>query len=82
MEQLASPYPLGKEFLVFVERLDEQSAELSKIAWRGKFGGATGNFNATMWPTHLRLGCLRERLSELAPWPGLFTAHDPKESII
>ncbi len=44
--QPASPTRLGKEFMVFVERLDEQLAQLSKIAWRGKFGGATGNFNA------------------------------------
>jgi adenylosuccinate lyase len=44
--QPASPTRLGKEFLVFVERIDEQIFLFSKIAWRGKFGGATGNFNA------------------------------------
>ncbi len=44
--QPASPTRLGKEFMVFVERLDEQLAQLSRIDWRGKFGGATGNFNA------------------------------------
>lgn len=44
--QPASPTRLGKEFMVFVERLDEQISQLTSIAWRGKFGGATGNFNA------------------------------------
>ncbi len=44
--QPASPTRLGKEFMVFVERLDEQLRQLNAIPWRGKFGGATGNFNA------------------------------------
>lgn len=44
--QPASPTLLGKEFMVFVERLDEQWRQLDEIPWRGKFGGATGNFNA------------------------------------
>jgi adenylosuccinate lyase len=44
--QPASPTRLGKEFMVFVERLDEQWRQLDEIPWRGKFGGATGNMNA------------------------------------
>jgi adenylosuccinate lyase len=44
--QPASPTRLGKEFRVFVERLDEQVKQLNGITWRAKFGGATGNFNA------------------------------------
>lgn len=44
--QPASPTRLGKEFMVFVERLDEQWRQLDEIPWRGKFGGASGNFNA------------------------------------
>ena len=44
--QPASPTRLGKEFMVFVERLDEQLWQLNSISWKGKFGGATGNFNA------------------------------------
>jgi adenylosuccinate lyase len=44
--QPASPTRLGKEFMVFVERLDVQRAQLDTIPWSGKFGGATGNFNA------------------------------------
>ncbi len=44
--QPASPTRLGKEFMVFVERLDEQLRQLNSIPWQGKFGGATGNFNA------------------------------------
>ena len=44
--QPASPTTLGKEILVFVERLDEQFEHLLDIAISAKFGGATGNFNA------------------------------------
>ena len=44
--QPASPTSLGKEFMVYVERLDKQLAQLRAIAVPAKFGGATGNFNA------------------------------------
>jgi adenylosuccinate lyase len=44
--QPASPTLLGKEFAVFVERLDVQLELLRQIPHRAKFGGATGNFNA------------------------------------
>jgi len=44
--QPASPTKLGKEFLVFVERLNKQLELLKTIPCSGKFGGATGNFNA------------------------------------
>lgn len=44
--QPASPTLLGKEMMVFVERLDAQLEQLEKIELKVKFGGATGNFNA------------------------------------
>ncbi len=44
--QPASPTVLGKEIMVFVERLDNQIQLLSYIPNAAKFGGATGNFNA------------------------------------
>lgn len=44
--QPASPTSLGKEFMVFVERVEKQLAMLHDIAVPAKFGGATGNFNA------------------------------------
>lgn len=44
--QPASPTTLGKEFRVFVERIDNQLTLLKQIAFKAKFGGATGNFNA------------------------------------
>ncbi len=44
--QPASPTLLGKEIMVFVERLDVQIATLGTIELKAKFGGATGNFNA------------------------------------
>ena len=44
--QPASPTRLGKELMVFVERLDRQIDQLKAVAVTAKFGGATGNFNA------------------------------------
>ena len=44
--QPASPTRLGKEFGVFVERLEEQLRLLFNIPFAAKFGGATGNYNA------------------------------------
>ena len=44
--QPASPTSLGKELQVFVERLDHQMKLLLDVPFTGKFGGATGNFNA------------------------------------
>ncbi|MBS1745046.1 MAG: adenylosuccinate lyase [Bacteroidetes bacterium] len=44
--QPASPTRLGKEIMVFIERLDNQLKLLSAIPYVAKFGGATGNFNA------------------------------------
>lgn len=44
--QPASPTKLGKEMMVFVERLQNQVEQLTHIPYTAKFGGATGNFNA------------------------------------
>ncbi|AFK03290.1 adenylosuccinate lyase [Emticicia oligotrophica DSM 17448] len=44
--QPASPTRLGKEILVFCERIEKQIALLDAIPYAAKFGGATGNFNA------------------------------------
>lgn len=44
--QAASPTKLGKEFMVFVERIHNQIELFSSIPYAAKFGGATGNFNA------------------------------------
>jgi adenylosuccinate lyase len=44
--QPASPTKLGKEFMVFVERIHNQVALFLNIPYAAKFGGATGNFNA------------------------------------
>ncbi|HRG43225.1 MAG TPA: adenylosuccinate lyase [Saprospiraceae bacterium] len=44
--QPASPTTLGKEILVFTERLRNQLELLNEIPWQGKFGGAVGNMNA------------------------------------
>ena len=44
--QPASPTRVGKEFMVFCDRLQEQMRQLKQIPFSAKFGGATGNFNA------------------------------------
>ena len=44
--QPASPTRLGKEIAVFTERLDSELLTLMTMKYSGKFGGATGNFNA------------------------------------
>ena len=52
--QAATPVMLGKEIMVFVERLQNQINLFSHIPFSGKFGGATGNFNAhfVAYPKH------------------------------
>ena len=52
--QAASPVLLGKEMMVFVERLENQIQLFSHIPFSGKFGGATGNLNAhaVAYPKH------------------------------
>ena len=42
--QPASPTSLGKEFYVFVERLEKQIKQFRAIPFSAKFGGATGTF--------------------------------------
>jgi adenylosuccinate lyase len=71
--QPASPTRLGKEVMVFVERLNRQLDLLAQIPFTGKFGGATGNFNAHQvafpdinWPQfaaklHNNLGIVRSK---------------------
>ena len=44
--QPASPTLLGKEIMVYVERIENQVEHLINIPFSAKFGGATGNFNA------------------------------------
>jgi len=44
--QPASPTRLGKELMVFVERIANQVEQFISVPFSAKFGGATGNFNA------------------------------------
>lgn len=44
--QPASPTKLGKEFYVFVERIEKQLLQVKAVPFSAKFGGATGNLNA------------------------------------
>ncbi len=72
--QPASPTRLGKEIRVFAYRLRVQLKQLRAVPVSGKFGGATGNFNAhraafpdVEWPSFAntflseRLGIEREQ---------------------
>lgn len=49
--QPATPTTLGKEMLVFEERLLYMTREVERVVARTKFGGATGGFNAH-WLAH------------------------------
>jgi len=44
--QPASPTTLGKEMMVFAERIEDQVELLIQIPFSAKFGGASGNMNA------------------------------------
>lgn len=44
--QPASPTRMGKEIMVFIERIHKQLGLMYIIPYSAKFGGATGNFNA------------------------------------
>ena len=44
--QPASPTRLGKEIMVFVDRVNQQLIQLKQTPVSAKFGGATGNYNA------------------------------------
>ncbi|MDD4319428.1 MAG: adenylosuccinate lyase [Candidatus Peribacteraceae bacterium] len=44
--QPATPTIVGKELMVFVERLERQLAQLKAFKMQGKLGGAVGNFSA------------------------------------
>jgi adenylosuccinate lyase len=44
--QPATPTTLGKEFMVFVERIEDQVEQFINIPFSAKFGGASGNMNA------------------------------------
>ncbi|MEM7660546.1 MAG: adenylosuccinate lyase, partial [Bacteroidota bacterium] len=52
--QPASPTMLGKEFQVFVSRLERQTGLLKAMKLPAKFGGASGNLNAhyVAYPDH------------------------------
>lgn len=47
--QIASPTSMGKEFMVYHERLENQLKLLGKIDFNTKFGGAVGNLNAHLY---------------------------------
>ncbi|MBT4119995.1 MAG: adenylosuccinate lyase [Candidatus Peribacter sp.] len=44
--QPATPTTLGKEMMVFVDRLNRQLDQLKKFTMSGKFGSAVGNYSA------------------------------------
>lgn len=44
--QPATPTTLGKEMMVFVERLERQMSQIAAFRMQGKFGGAVGNYAA------------------------------------
>ena len=81
--QPASPTRLGKELRVFSYRLRTQADALKAVPVSGKFGGATGNFNAHHtaypgidWPA-FAAGFLRDRLGiEREQWTTQISNYD------
>ena len=64
--QPASPTRLGKEIRVFAYRLEKQIELLKQVPVSGKFGGATGNFNAhrVAFPDRDWRACAKKFLNE------------------
>lgn len=79
--QPASPTRLGKEFTVYAQRLRQQLQLLSEVPISGKFGGATGNFNAhfTAYPdidwNAFAAGFLKDYLSLDREYPTTQISH-------
>ena len=85
--QPASPTRLGKEWKVFHERISTQLHLLTSLPHTGKFGGATGNFNAHQvsfpeknWPRLAdkfvqRLGLTRQQFTTQIEHYDLLAAH-------
>ncbi|MDE7388362.1 MAG: adenylosuccinate lyase [Muribaculaceae bacterium] len=79
--QPASPTRLGKEIMVYVSRLQTQLTLLKATPISGKFGGATGNFNAHTvaypqvdWNTFAR-NFMREKLGLVREYPTTQISH-------
>ncbi len=93
--QPASPTVLGKEWYIFVDRLEGQFRALNGIPHKAKFGGATGAFNAhhvafpqTDWPEFGnsllkdRLGLFRTRYTtQIEPYDGFAAQCDALKRI-
>lgn len=83
--QPASPTLLGKELLVFVDRMEGQLKQAQNVPFSAKFGGATGNFNAHQaafpqigwetfanWFVNEKLGLNRTRITtQIEPYDNL-----------
>ncbi|HPH73593.1 MAG TPA: adenylosuccinate lyase [Bacteroidales bacterium] len=88
--QPASPTRLGKEIAVFADRLGNELEMLMTMKYSGKFGGATGNFNAhrvaypaVNWPEFAdrllneRLGLERQQITtQIEHYDGLAALFD------
>jgi adenylosuccinate lyase len=73
--QPATPTTLGKELANFVYRLETQSESFARVAIRGKFNGAVGNFNAHLvsYPDADWLGISERFVESLALAPTRYT---------
>jgi adenylosuccinate lyase len=93
--QPASPTAMGKEWMVFAERINGQIRLLQQIPNSAKFGGATGNFNAHMaafpntdWAafadefTTTQLGLVRTKFTtQIEPYDNLAASFDSLKRI-
>ena len=80
--QPASPTKLGKEMMVFVERIENQVELFIQVPFTAKFGGATGNFNAHQiaFPKK-RLARFSRRFYRRCTWAAKTTVYYPDRTL-
>jgi adenylosuccinate lyase len=83
--QAAVPTTVGKEFVVFAQRLNDQVRELEQRKLKGKFGGAVGNMNALQFahPDVNWIRYSREFVKSLSFEPNLATTQiNPYDDVV
>lgn len=73
--QPATPTTLGKEFINFLARLEQQLEVLSSVKIMGKINGAVGNFNAhaVAYPEVKWMDVSKKFIQQLGLTPNLYT---------
>ena len=64
--QPATPSTLGKEIMVFVERLERMRDDLATFKMQGKFGGAVGTYGTQSGLSGRKLGSVRSQVHQVS----------------